>query len=133
MFSHFDHLQLVQQFDVSFYREQSISMPCSLYYLQMTIFSTLCNIKINIMSNSFSWKASKKNWSKSTMIFLYIILGTKLAFALFKKTIQYFAQFPKLIREMPLFQNLIISKSSFKNKKNLEPYSGVFKESIVTF
>ena len=27
----------------------------------------------------------------------------KLAFAIFKKTIQHFAPFPKLIREMPLF------------------------------
>ena len=30
-------------------------------------------------------------------------LGKKLAFALFKKTIQHFALFPKLIREMPFF------------------------------
>ena len=30
-------------------------------------------------------------------------IGKKLAFALFKKTIQHFTIFPKLIREMPLF------------------------------
>ena len=38
--------------------------------------------------------------------------GGKLAFALFKKTIQHFAIFPKLIREMLLFWNSIFSKSS---------------------
>ena len=43
-----------------------------------------------------------------------------------KKKIQYFAQFPKLIREMPLFWNSIFSKSSLK-KKNLESYNGVLK------
>ena len=42
-----------------------------------------------------------------------------------KKKIQHFAQFPKLIREMHFFWNLIFSKSSYKNKKKiLEPYSG---------
>ena len=34
---------------------------------------------------------------------LILDFGKKLDFALFKKTIQYFALFPKLIREMPLF------------------------------
>ena len=34
------------------------------------------------------------------------------AFALFKRTIQHFAIFPKLIREMLLFWNSIFSKSS---------------------
>jgi len=32
-----------------------------------------------------------------------IYVGKKLAFALFKKTIQHFVPFPKLIREMSLF------------------------------
>ena len=34
-----------------------------------------------------------------------------------KKTIQYFAPFPKLIREMCLFWNLIFSKLGYKNNK----------------
>ena len=37
-------------------------------------------------------------------------LGKKLAFAFFKKTIQHFAIFPKLIREMSLFWNSIFFK-----------------------
>ena len=44
----------------------------------------------------------------------------------FKKTIQHFAQFPKLIREMSLFWNSVFSKSSYK-KKIMEPYSGILK------
>ena len=44
-----------------------------------------------------------------------------------KKKFQYFAPFPKLIREMPLFWNSIFSKSSLKKKKNYEPYSGVLR------
>ena len=34
-----------------------------------------------------------------------------------KKKIQHFAQFLKLIREMPFFSNLNFSKSSYKKKK----------------
>ena len=46
----------------------------------------------------------------------------KLAFALFKKTIQHFSLFPKLIRKMPIF-----------SQNRVKPYSSVFKEPIVTF
>ena len=56
------------------------------------------------------------------------IYGRKWANAPFKKQIQHFAPFPKLIKEMPLFWNSIFSKSSYKNKKKiLEPYSGVLR------
>ena len=44
-----------------------------------------------------------------------------------KKKIQHFTPFPKLIREMPLFWNSIFSKSSYKKKKIMEPYSGVLR------
>ena len=36
-----------------------------------------------------------------------------------KKKIKYFALFPKLIKEMPLFWNSIFSKSSYKTKKKI--------------
>ena len=49
-----------------------------------------------------------------------------LAFAIFKKTIQHFALFPKLIKEMPIF------KTQFSQNR-VKPYSGVFKELVVTF
>ena len=39
-------------------------------------------------------------------------LRKKLAFAPFKKTIQHFAIFPKLMRKIPLLLNSIFSKSS---------------------
>ena len=53
-----------------------------------------------------------------------------------KKKIYHFAQFFKLIKEMLLFWNSIFGQSSYnklKKKKNLEPYSGVLKNLIVTF
>ena len=48
------------------------------------------------------------------------ILGPKWANALFAQNIQHYAPFSKLIREMPLFCNLIFSKSSFNVKLNLQ-------------
>ena len=54
-------------------------------------------------------------------------LGENGQMPLSKKNIQHFAQFPKLIRVMPLFWNSIFSKLSYKKKKkNLEPYSGIW-------
>ena len=50
-----------------------------------------------------------------------------LANALFRQKKQYFVPFSKLIREMSLYWNSIFSKSSFKKKKNLEPYNGVLR------
>ena len=55
-----------------------------------------------------------------------------------KKKIQHFAQFLKLIREMPLFLNSIFGQLSYnklnlKKKKNLEPYSRVLRSPIVAF
>ena len=41
------------------------------------------------------------------------IIGRKLPNAIFGQKKQYFAHFPKLIREMPLFWNSIFSKSSY--------------------
>ena len=73
-------------------------------------------------------------WSRSCQekLGLWFILGTKLAFALFKKTIQHFALFLKLIREILLFWNSIFLKSSFKKKNILEPYSSVLRSTIVS-
>ena len=71
----------------------------------------------------------KVNTSKSLKRFTHNISGENGQMALLKKKkkkIQYFAQFPKLIREMPLFWNSIFSKSSLK-KKNLESYNGVLR------
>ena len=62
--------------------------------------------------------------------------GRKWANAPFKKTIQHFVPFSKLIREMPIFWNSIFSKSSYKKKEKyihiyiyiyiMELYSDVF-------
>ena len=44
-----------------------------------------------------------------------------------KNKIQHFTQFSKLIREISFFWNSIFSKSSYKKKKIMEPYSGVLR------
>ena len=46
--------------------------------------------------------------------------GRKLANSLFTQTFQNFANFPKLIREMPLFWNSIFGQSSYSEPKNLK-------------
>ena len=51
--------------------------------------------------------------------FNWAVYRRKLAFASFAQKIHHFAQFPKLIKEMPLFWNSIFSKSSFNVKLNL--------------
>ena len=50
----------------------------------------------------------------------------KLAFAPFEKIIQHFAPLPKLIRKCPSFESRF-------SQNRVKPYSGVFKEPIVTF
>ena len=50
----------------------------------------------------------------------------KLAFVLFKKTIQYFVFFFKLIREMALFETQF-------SQNRVKPYNDIFKEPIVMF
>ena len=47
-----------------------------------------------------------------------------------KKKIQHFAQFPKLIREMPLFLNSIFGQSSY-NKLNLKKKKKIWSPIVV--
>ena len=58
----------------------------------------------------FHFKYKRKNLNHVLQV--VDMLGKKMAFALLKKTIQHFVIFLKLIKEMPLFWNLIFSKSS---------------------
>ena len=58
----------------------------------------------------------------------------------FKKKIQHFAQFLKLIKKMSMFWNSIFGQSSYNKlkikklkKKFLEPYSGILRSLIVAF
>ena len=61
------------------------------------------------------------------MISLYHqIKGKNWPLTFLKKTIQHFALFPKLIREMPPFETRF-------SQNRVKPYSDVFKEPIVTF
>ena len=63
------------------------------------------------------WYHSKSPTTKLFPNFKVDIIRRKWVNGPFKKTIRHFAQFSKLIREMPIFWNSIFLQSNYKKKK----------------
>ena len=63
------------------------------------------------------FRSNTKNFVPNSTIPVDKLIGSKWAYAFLEQKFQRFAQFPKLIREIPLFCNSIYRKSSYNKLK----------------